>query len=246
MRTQSPSWRSIIARVPSAANANNKAARRACNCMSCLSPCNTLLGTDRKTSIEWWRSGSSTQLLTSPLLSFFLQVDLYLKTYFLFLSQTLQRLDSFTFLNSLLASTRSGDGSSSQLDFIELFLLGKFKLHGSTSPRLKPSVERNRGALRAYLEEAQIFETSFFLPQDVHVVQAPEGGSLRSVQELCDEGHFTRSRAPFLPPPPLHQRNPMSIESLLSSEEKDLISRIRSGIDVCQVQLLLSLRQHSV
>lgn len=242
----SPSWRSIISRVPSAANANNKAALCACNCMPCLFPCNTLLGTDRKTSIEWWRSGSSTQLLTSSLLLLLLlQVDLYLKTYFLFLSQTLQGLDSFTVLNSLLASTRSGDGSSSQLDFIELFLLGKFTLHGSVSPRLRPPLDHHRGTLRAYLEEAQIFDTSFFLTQDVNVVQATEEGSLGSVRELCDEGRFTRSRAPFLPPPPLHQRNPTAIESLLSSEEKDLISRIRCGIDVCQVQLLFSLRQHS-
>jgi hypothetical protein len=168
------------------------------------------------------------------------QVEIFLKSYLLFLSRAHSEVNSFGSLKALLTASRSGDGSCSQFEFIELFLLGKLTAQGRGSTQLVPPTETNRGDLLSYLVKSQLFGSSYFagcsqVPQDDHLVEAIQSLYATSLINCGDVGRQTRSRAPFLATPPPHQCDKEGFQTRLSDAERELISLVRSQTQVCQV-----------
>lgn len=145
------------------------------------------------------------------------------------MSNRLPDLSTFLQLRQHLTSTRSGDSVFSSLDIIELYLLGKVTVEGRITPHLTPPTEINRGSLKEFLVHSKLFDPEFFY-------EIPDR-SLTPCMALVpiDSGRNTRSGAPFLPPPAPHQYDKNGFMERLSHEERGLIARIRSQVNVSQV-----------
>jgi hypothetical protein len=166
-------------------------------------------------------------------------VEIYLKNYLLFVARKHKEVATFASLKAFLTASRSGDGGSSQFEFIELFLLGKFTVQRQRSTQLVPPMGTNRGDLLSHVERSRMFDSSFFAgsrnPQEGLLEEAVEFLYPPPSISIDDGGRETRSRAPFLPPPAPHHYDKDGFEARLSLEEKELVSLIRNQTLVCQV-----------
>lgn len=140
------------------------------------------------------------------------------------------QLTSYSHLQNYLRSIRSGEGGLSALDIIEVYVLGKVTVEGRISPQLTAPTETSRGDFREYLLSLKLFESEFF-----HDALSPPEQPRTISTHVLDGGRQTRSRAPFLPPPPPHQYDKSGFENRLSGEEKNIIARIRNRSNVSQV-----------